>query len=129
MSVGVTETRTMLRGIAQIRTLAPVLVGLLLVLVVLVGLLSAETGKTVMMSLPLPLEPAEHPRLRAITRVPRGHGAKDAVDFGALPTVSSRVVTNRLVDSSVVAKILAQQQQRAGHSTSPASKPKLGFSF
>ena len=113
---------------------APKLVGLL-GLVVLVGLLYAggerwsRNGTTVMMSLPLPLEPAAHPRLRAIARVPRGHGAKDAVDFGALPTASSRVVTNRLVDSGVVAKILAQQQQREGHSTSPASKPKLGFSF
>ena len=44
------------------------------------------------LSMKQPVEPMAHPPLRAITRIPRSHGYTDAVDFGTLPTASSRVV-------------------------------------
>jgi hypothetical protein len=99
--------------------------GMLGLALVVAGLVRSASSPIATLTLPLPLEPAPHPRLRAIARVPRGHGAKDAVDFGTLPTASSQVVTNRLVDSGLVAKLLAEQKGRR-----QAGNPvKLGFSF
>ena len=98
----------------------PLLLGLTVLALVSTVSESGHSESLSLMSLPLPIEPAPHPRLRAIERVPRGRGEKDAIDFGALPTASSKVVSNRMVDSGVVAKILADHRQ---------AKPKLGFSF
>ena len=93
---------------------------------VLVAVAVSGRGKAVqrqqLLSLPLPLEPAAHPRLRAIAHVPRSHGYTDAVDFGALPTASSRVVRGDV--GSLRASPAPRQEwpERRGVSSAAASR-------
>ena len=100
-------------------------VAAIIVLTMMVG----RKPRRELLSLPLPVEPQAHPRLRAIARVPRSHGYKDAVDFATLPTVSSKVVTNRLVDSKTVAKKMQDALQAKTQNNGAGGHPKLGFGF
>ena len=79
------------RGALVLAALAAVCCTVLVVAVAVSG--RGKAGRRELMTLPLPTEPAAHPRLRAIARVPRSHGYTDAVDFGTLPTASSKVVS------------------------------------